>query len=80
MAVDQSLLAHMMPNTFQHYLLGLFAVANNIPALGPFLDLSAAVPRSQSRHVIRVATASSLLIMLSTFSSARLCCASSGSV
>jgi len=67
MAVDQSLLAHMMPNTFQHYLLGLFAVANNIPALGPFLDLTGAVPRSQSRHVIRVATATSLLIMLSTF-------------
>lgn len=26
-------------NTFQHYLLGLFAVANNIPAIAPFLAL-----------------------------------------
>jgi len=67
MAVDQSMLAHMMPNSFQHYLLGIFAVANNIPALGPFLELTTPLSRSQSRHVIQVATATSFVIMLSTF-------------
>lgn len=66
MAVN-GVIEHMMPNSFQHYLLGLFAVANNIPALGPFLDLSDGIPRSQSRHVIRVATATSLVIMVSSF-------------
>lgn len=67
MTADPSVLAHTMPNSFQHYMLGLFAVANNIPALGPFLDLSMALPRSESRHVIKVATLTSLLIMVSTF-------------
>ena len=64
MAINHELL---IPNTFQHYLLGLFAVANNFPAMGPFLTLSQGVPRSQVRHVIRVATFSSLLIMLGAF-------------
>ena len=67
MAVDSSMLAHMIPQSFQHYLLGLFAVANNIPALGPFLDLRDGLTPGQSRHVVRVATATSLLIMLSSF-------------
>jgi multiple antibiotic resistance protein len=56
-----------LPSTFQHYLLGLFAVANNVPALGPFLNLSEQVSRSQSRHVMRVATITSLLIMLGAY-------------
>lgn len=64
---DSSVLEHMMPQTFQHYLLGLFAVANNIPALGPFLNLQEGLPRSQERHVIRVATITSFLIMTSSF-------------
>jgi multiple antibiotic resistance protein len=64
---DSSVLEHMMPQTFQHYLLGLFAVANNIPALGPFLNLQDGLPRSQARHVIRVATITSFLIMISSF-------------
>lgn len=33
----------LLPNTFEHYLLGLFAVANNFPAIGPFLSLSQGV-------------------------------------
>lgn len=56
-----------LPTTFQHYLLGLFAVANNVPALGPYLTLSESVSRSQVRHVMRVATLSSLLIMLGAY-------------
>ena len=64
---DSSVVEHMMPQTFQHYLLGLFAVANNIPALGPFLNLQEGLPRTQARHVIRVATITSFLIMISSF-------------
>ncbi|MEB3172517.1 MAG: MarC family protein [Cyanobacteriota bacterium] len=56
-----------LPHTFQHYLLGLFAVANNVPALGPYLSLSESVSRSQARHVVRVATLTSLLIMLGAY-------------
>ena len=56
-----------LPSTFQHDLLGLFAVANNVPALGPFLSLSEQVSRSQARHVMRVATVTSLLIMLGAY-------------
>ena len=65
MALHQPLL--FPSGTFQHYLLGLFAVANNIPAIGPFLALSAGMPQRQVRRVIGVSTSSSLLIMLSAF-------------
>ena len=64
MAINHELL---IPNTFQHYLLGLFAVANNFPAMGPFLSLSQGVPKREVRRVIRVSTFSSLLIMLGAF-------------
>lgn len=64
MALNHDLL---LPNTFQHYLLGLFAVANNFPAIGPFLSLSQGVPKRQVRRVIAVATCSSLLIMLGAY-------------
>ena len=57
----------MLPDTFQHYLLGLFAVANNFPAMGPFLTLSQGLPRREVRRVIHVSTFSCLLIMLATF-------------
>jgi multiple antibiotic resistance protein len=57
----------LVPSTFQHYLLGLFAVANNFPAIGPFLTLSQGVPASQVRRVIRITTFSSLLIMLGAY-------------
>jgi multiple antibiotic resistance protein len=57
----------MPPSTFQHYLLGLFAVANNFPAFGPFLTLSQGVPERHVRRVIRITTLSSLLIMLAAY-------------
>ena len=57
----------LVPSTFQHYLLGLFAVANNFPAMGPFLTLSQGVPAGQVRRVIRITTLSSLLIMLGAY-------------
>ena len=56
-----------LPHTFQHYLLGLFAVANNVPALGPFLRITEQASRTQARHVMRVASVSSLLIMLGAY-------------
>ncbi len=58
----------LVPSTFQHYLLGLFAVANNFPAIGPFLTLSQGLPSSHVKRVIRITTLSSLLIMLGAFS------------
>jgi multiple antibiotic resistance protein len=64
MAISPELL---VPSTFQHYLLGLFAVANNFPAIGPFLTLSQGLPSSQVRRVIRITTLSSLLIMLAAY-------------
>jgi multiple antibiotic resistance protein len=64
MALNHDLL---LPSTFQHYLLGLFAVANNFPAIGPFLSLSEGLPKQAVRRVIRVSTLSSLLIMLGAF-------------
>ena len=64
MAITPELL---VPSTFQHYLLGLFAVANNFPAIGPFLTLSQGLPSSNVRRVIRITTFSSLLIMLAAY-------------
>lgn len=64
MALNHDLL---LPTSFQHYLLGLFAVANNFPAMGPFLSLSEGVPKREVRRVIRVSTFSSLLIMLGAY-------------
>ncbi len=64
MALNHELL---LPTSFQHYLLGLFAVANNFPAMGPFLSLSEGVPKREVRRVIRVSTFSSLLIMLGAY-------------
>ncbi|WP_216908329.1 hypothetical protein [Synechococcus sp. CCY 0621] len=68
-----------MPSTLQHDLLGLFAVAKNFPAIGPFLTLSQGVPERHVRRVIRITTVSSLLIRVGPMSWARRCCSSSGS-
>lgn len=64
MAINHQLL---IPNTFQHYLLGLFAVANNFPAMGPFLSLTQGLSGAKLTRLIRVSTFSSLLIMLGSF-------------
>ena len=64
MAINHQLL---IPNTFQHYLLGLFAVANNFPAMGPFLALTQGLSGAKLIRVIRLSTFSSLLIMLGAF-------------
>ena len=51
-------------NTFQHYLLGLFAVANNIPAIAPFLALVGGLTAVQSLRITTVASFSAFLIMV----------------
>jgi multiple antibiotic resistance protein len=51
-------------NTFQHYLLGLIAVANNIPAIAPFLALVGGLTAVQSLRITAVASLSAFLIMI----------------
>ena len=51
-------------DTFQHYLLALFAVANNIPAIAPFLTLVAGLSAAQALRVTVVASFSAFDIMI----------------
>ena len=57
-------LAEAIQPGFQHYLLGLVAVANNIPAIGPFITLTKGLPRGEIRKLTWIATATSGLIMV----------------
>lgn len=50
--------------TFQHYLLGLFAVANNIPALPLHMNLCRGIDVPGQHRLCSVATASSLVTMI----------------
>lgn len=50
--------------TFQHYLLGLFAVANNIPALPLHMNLCRGIDVPGQHRLCSVATASSLVTMV----------------
>lgn len=52
-----------MEYSIQHYLLGLLAVANNIPALAPFLALSLGLNRFQKLGLIIIGTAGAFIIM-----------------
>jgi len=49
--------------TFQHYLLGLFAVANNIPALPPYMNMCREIEKNGQHRLCFVATSTSLTIM-----------------
>lgn len=51
-------------NTFQHYLLGLIAVANNIPAIGTFLTLVGGLKVAQSLRVTAVASFAAFVVMV----------------
>lgn len=53
-----------MDLSFQHYLLGLFAVANNIPAIPVYLALCGDLPRSQQKKLCLVASLASFVTML----------------
>jgi multiple antibiotic resistance protein len=54
----------MQELSFQHYLLGLFAVANNIPAIPLYLNLVKGRPRAEQDRLCLVATLTAFLTML----------------
>lgn len=54
----------MLANTFQHYFVGLLAVANNFSALPAFLALVVGLSSSQALRVTTIASVSSFLIMI----------------
>lgn len=53
-----------MDYSFQHYLLGLFAVANNIPAIPLYLNLIQGLSPQDRNKVCYIATVASLLTMV----------------
>ena len=50
--------------SFQHYLLGIVAVANNIPAVAPFLQLVAGMEPAQVRRITFISTIGSFVVMV----------------
>lgn len=50
--------------TFQHFLIGIFAVANNFPALGMFLNICRGLPHKDQERLARNATLTALIVML----------------
>ncbi len=54
----------MLEATFQHYFIGIFAVANNIPAIAPFLALVAGLNAPQVRRITFVASIAALVVMV----------------
>jgi len=55
-----------MDYTFQQLLLGLFAVANNIAALSPFLAISDGLEKKDQLKLAKIATLASVLTMLAS--------------
>lgn len=54
----------MFETSYQHYLLGLIAVANNISALAPFIALTSALDKIIIRRLVFVSSFSVFIIML----------------
>jgi multiple antibiotic resistance protein len=54
----------MEGSTFQHYLLGLFAVANNISAIPLYLSLIVGLDQKEQLKICRTSTLTALLTML----------------
>lgn len=54
----------MIDHTFQRYLLGIFAVANNISAIAPFLVLCAGVSKAQSLKLMSISSLGAFIIMI----------------
>ena len=52
------------PNTFQHFLIGLLAIGNNISAIGAFLIQTKGLPRTQIQRMIAITSTASLLMLL----------------
>jgi len=51
-------------SSFQHYLLGIVAVANNIPAIAPFLALVAGLPAAETRRITMIASVGAFVVMV----------------
>lgn len=54
----------MFETSYQHYLLGLIAVANNISALAPFIALTSGLDRVTIRRLVMVSSFSTFIIMI----------------
>ncbi len=54
----------MIENSFQHYLLGLIAVANNIPALAPFIALTVGINKKIVNKLVAISSAGAFIIMI----------------
>ena len=52
------------PNTFQHFLIGLLAIGNNISAIGAVLIQTKGLPRTQIQRMIAITSTASLLMLL----------------
>lgn len=50
--------------SFQHYLLGIVAVANNIPAIAPFLTLAAGLKPAEVRRLTYIASFGAFVVMV----------------
>jgi multiple antibiotic resistance protein len=50
--------------SFQHYLLGIVAVANNIPAVAPFLQLVAGLKPSEVRRITLISSFGAFVVMV----------------
>jgi multiple antibiotic resistance protein len=50
--------------SFQHYFLGIFAVANNIPAIAPFLALVGGLSVPQVRRITFVSSFAAFIVMV----------------
>lgn len=53
--------------TFQYYLIGILAVANNIPAIAPYLILSHNLDKKTRNKICGIITTTSFLVMASAF-------------
>ncbi len=54
----------MEQGSFQHYLIGLLAIGNNVPAIGAFLMHTQGLPRAKVQRTILVSSAACLAMLL----------------
>lgn len=50
--------------SFPHFFIGIFAVANNFPALGPFLQICQGLSREDQLRLCKTATLTSFIVMI----------------
>lgn len=54
----------MQQDTFQHYLIGLLAIGNNVSAIGAFLAHTRGLPRTKVKRIILVTSGACLAMLL----------------